>query len=73
VPLGTEAGLTVTGTSSLVMVTKLVGTVIVALVAPNRPTLKISFASGTISPMTGTVIVRETWPGVKVSVPLVLV
>ena len=70
---GIVAGLTVTGTSSLVMVPTPWLSAMVALTAPLRLTKKVSFASGTVSPITGTVIVCVVAPGVKVSVPLVLV
>ena len=72
-PLGSDAGLIVTGTSSLVMVPRPWLSAMVALVAPLRLTKKVSFASGTVSAITGTVIVRVVWPGVKLSAPLVLV
>ena len=57
-PLGSVPGLTVTGTSSLVIVPTPWLSLIVALIAPLRLTKKVSFASGTVSPITGTVIVR---------------
>ena len=69
VPLGSVAGLMVTGTSSLLIVPTPVPSAMVELVAPNKPTLKASFASGTMSPLTTTVAVFVIWPGVKLSVP----
>ncbi len=73
VAFGIVAGLTVTGTSSLVMVPTPVASEMVALTAPLRPTVKVSLASGVMSPLTSTVMVRVTWPGVKVSVPVAAV
>ena len=73
VPFGSVAGLIVTGTSSLVMVPTPWLSLIVALDAPLRLTKKVSVASGMVSPITGTLMVRVVWPGVKVSVPDVLV
>ena len=45
----------------------------VALTGLERPTVKVSSGSSSVSPLTGTVIVLLVWPGVKVSVPLVWV
>ncbi|MCY1524799.1 hypothetical protein D9M68_597500 [compost metagenome] len=71
--MGSVPGLTTTGTSSLVIVPTPWLSAMVALTAPLRLTKKVSLASGTVSPTTGTVMVCVVVPGVKVSVPLVLV
>ncbi len=42
----------------------------VALVGLARLTKKVSSSSSSVSPRTSTVIVRDTWPGLKVRVPL---
>ena len=72
-PPGSEAGDTVTGTSSLVMVPTPWLSEMVALVAPLRLTKKVSLASGMVSPITGTVMVCVVVPAVNVSAPEVLV
>src|SRR5438270_210874 len=55
--------------SSLTIVPRPWLSVIVALVALDRLTKKVSSFSTVVSPLTLTVIVLEVWPGVKVSVP----
>ncbi len=55
--------------SSLVTVPVAVPVAMVALVGAERTTVKVSLPSAVVSPVTGTVIVREVVPAVKVSVP----
>ena len=57
------------GNSSSIIVPVPVAVLIVALVAPDNPTVKVSSPSKTISPLTKTVNVAVVWPGVKVKVP----
>ncbi|GJE61100.1 hypothetical protein MPOCJGCO_3221 [Methylobacterium trifolii] len=59
--------------SSLVIVPTPWVSVIVALVAPERFTRKLSLGSKTVSPLASTVMVRLVVPGAKVSVPEVAV
>ena len=58
-----------TGPSSLRMVPVPWLSLSVALVGEVRLTTKVSLGSTTVSPRTGTAMVRVIWPGAKVSVP----
>ncbi len=57
-----------TASSSLIVPTPW-ASVIVALTALVRLTLKVSFPSSSVSPLTVTAIVWLVWPAVKVRVP----
>ena len=61
------------GSSNLLSATESELLIIVALVAFDRLTLKVSLASNVVSPQTATVMVLDVSPGLKVSVPLVAV
>src|SRR5882672_3098172 len=56
--------------SSFWMVPVPTGLAIVALVAPDRVTVKVSSGSNLVSPLTLTVMVLVVSPGLNVSVPL---
>ena len=61
------------GRSSLDIVPRPVASTRLALTAPDRVTVKVSLASGTVSPRIGTDTVAEVWPALNVRVPLVVV